>query len=384
MSAHQPTDPKPTWAVAVEDLQSVVARERGLPVCQCLEQLGYPVSLVEDGDPAGLQADVLLLMENLADFGLYRTRLAQATGPRPVTAVWMLETLPPSSLTPLAEQTGSAAAAWQPRLGLQYPKRRISPWQNRLTLRGLRHWLYKQISAVGYRRTLRLLQHVDPTLADTHWTQIRSSMVNWDCLRRTRGEGWLDHCIVSTEQRQRFLQERGWSAPYVPLGFQEKDGHILSLDRDIDVLFLGYLRKDRRRHLLEVMEKDLSARGISLRVVTSNCYGEERVHLLNRTRILLMLHQYPWSPAWIRFGYANACGACVVSEPMPDTRPFQADLHYASAPAAQLPEVIERLLQDEAERSRLVSAAAELCKISLTLHHSVRQIAEIVTRSMPR
>ena len=125
-----------------------------------------------------------------------------------------------------------------------------------------------------------------------------------------------------------------------------------------------------------------AARGISLRIVTGNCYGEERIQLLNRTRILVMLHQYRWSPAWIRFGFAAQCGACVVSEPMVDTQPFQADVHYAAAPAAQLPEVIQRLLRDDVERGRLVSAAEELCRTSLTLHHSVRQIAEIVTRSM--
>ena len=209
-------------------------------------------------------------------------------------------------------------------------------------------------------------------------------MVNWDCLQRTRREGWLDHCLVSTQQRQRFLEERGWSAPFVPVGCQEKDGRLLSLERDIEVLFLGYVRKDRRRHLLKTLEADLAAHGLSLRVITGNCYGEERIQLLNRTRILVMLHQYRWSPAWIRFGFAAQCGACVVSEPMADTQPFQADIHYASAPAAQLPEVIERLLRDDVERSRLVSAAAELCRTTLTLHHSVRQIAEIVTRSMNR
>lgn len=384
MSANQRTDRPATWAVAVEDAQSIVAHERGLPVCQCLQQLGYTVSLVEDGDPAGLKADFLLFMENLADFGRYRTLLARATGPRPVTAVWMLETLPPPSLTPEADRIGCAAAAWQQRLGLQFPKRQLTTWQKRLTLRGLRQWLYKQISAVGYRRTLKLLQRLDPTMADTHWTQIRSSMVNWDCLRQTRREGWLDHCLVSTQQRQRFLEERGWSVPFVPLGCQEKTGRLLSLARDIDVLFLGYVRKDRRRHLLKTLETELSARGISLRVITGNCYGEDRIQLLNRTRILVMLHQYSWSPAWIRFGIAAQCGACVVSEPMPDTQPYQADIHYAPALAAQIPEVIQRLLRDEAERSRLVSAAAELGRTSLTLHHSVRQIAQIVTRSMNR
>ena len=94
-----------------------------------------------------------------------------------------------------------------------------------------------------------------------------------------------------------------------------------------------------------------------------------------------MLHQYSWSPAWIRFIYASVCGACVVSEPMVDDKPFQAGIHYAQAAIDAMPVVIEELLKNEPERTRLVRSAEELCRTTLTLQRSVEAIKRIVTQS---
>jgi hypothetical protein len=47
-----------------------------------------------------------------------------------------------------------------------------------------------------------------------------------------------------------------------------------------------------------------------------------------------------------------------------------------------MPAAIERLLRDDAERNRLVRAASERCRTSLTLEHSIRQIAGLVAPSL--
>ncbi len=366
--------------MAVGDRHSAPARERGPAVVEELRRLGHKVIYVADGDPAGLQADILLLLENLADFGVYCAQLTGATERRPVTAVWMLETLPPESLSARAEAIGLASSQWHYRLGLRRPKRALTPLQKMVSLRNARQWLFKQLSGAGHRRACRLMMAEDPRLADTHWSQVSGALQNWERLRRARMEGWLDHCIVSTQQRQRFLQKRGWQVPFVPVGSQAGEGCRRDGPRDLDVVFLGYLRRDRRVNLLATLKQELAARRIGLEIVTNHCFGETRARLLSRTRILLMLHQYSWSPAWIRFVHAGMGGACIVSEPVVDDQPFQPGVHYAAAPCDAMPELIERLLGDHRERERLVAASFELCTTSLTLHHSVRQIADLVLR----
>lgn len=381
MSNSWKTTSQPLWAVAVDRKTTATTQDRGQFVFISLKEMGCSAILVEDGDEAGMNADILLFMENLADFGVYRSKLAKRSGRRPITAVWMLETLPPSSLTVAAERTGFTAAAWHYQLGLLFPKSRLTSFQKLLTLRNLRQWLFKQLSGIGYRRAFRQMLQDDPSLEGTLWMQVRGALHNWECLQRSRREGWLDHCIVSTQQRQRFLEEREWTAPFVPMGYSLDNGRLLHLERDLDVVFIGYLRNDRRKPLLKRLHKDLEMRRIRMEIVTGNCFGEDRTQMLNRAKIVVMLHQYSWSPAWIRFIYASTCGACVVSEPMADNQPFQPRLHYAAATVPDMPELIETLLADDTERTRLANAARELCSRSLTLRRSVQQIRDVVTGS---
>jgi len=369
------------WAVAVDRESTATTRDRGRHVCHCLQDMGSRVILVEDGDEAGLEADVLLFMENLADFGKYRFKMSRPRGKRPITAVWMLETLPPSSLPATAERSGKTAAAWHYRLGLRLPKSRLSRLERLVSLRSPRQWLYIRLSGIGFRTAFRDMAINEPGLKDNHWKQARAALQNWDCLQRTREEGWLDHIIVSTRQRQQFLEGRGWTAPFVPVGAHPDHGRLLDIDRDLDVVFIGYLRNDRRRRLLAQLKTDLDARGIHLEIVTGNCFGEERTRLLNRTKLVVMFHQYTWSPAWIRFIYASVCGACVISEPMADDQPFREGIHYAASSASAMPETIEGLLKNDSERTRLAQAARELCQSSLTLQRSVEEITEIVNRT---
>lgn len=381
MSNSWKTASQPLWAVAVDSKTTTTTQDRGQFVCRSLQEMGCSAILVEDGDEAGLNADILLFMENLADFGIYRSKLAKRSGRRPITAVWMLETLPPSSLTVAAERTGVAASAWHYRLGLLLPKSRLSSLQKLLALRNQRQWLFKQISGIGYRRAFRQMLQDDPSLEGTLWMQIRGALHNWESLQRSRREGWLDCCIVSTQQRQRFLEERGWTAPFVPMGYYPDNGRLLNLERDLDVVFIGHLRNDRRKPLLKRLHGDLETRRIRMEIVTGNCFGEERIRLLNRAKIVVMLHQYSWSPAWTRFIYASTCGACVVSEPMADNQPFKPGFHYAAATVPEMPALMETLLKDDMERNRLANAARELCQCSLTLRRSVQQFRDLVMRS---
>jgi hypothetical protein len=151
----------------------------------------------------------------------------------------------------------------------------------------------------------------------------------------------------------------------------------MDLPRDIAVLFVGRVKHGPRAAKLARISRDLAALGIRLHRITADCYGTERTRWLNRARLVLNLHNYPWSPAWIRFVMATLCGAVVVSEPTADQEPFAAGLHYLAAPADQLAATLQHLLNDPARCADIQSAATALCRDSLTMLDSVAQLCSL-------
>jgi len=367
------------WAVAIQSRGLPFELELGQAICRELSALGRSAKLVEDGENQGLMADVLLLVLNLANFGAYGQALRARRHRRPEVIAWLMDPLPPPSLSAEAERIGLAAARWQDRLRIRQPRRHIPAARRVVTLHKFRQWLYKQVSRPGFRRTAQLLQRGTPELADLDWRQMRGVLHHWECLRRARAEGWLDHCVVSTLQRQRFLETRDWPATFVPVGAYAELGRRLDGARDLDVLFLGSTHRNRRVALLQPLQAELGRRGVSIMQVGGACFGEERTRLLNRARILVNFHNFSWNPAWMRFVMASLCGAVVVSEPTIDDRPFRAGEHYIAATPAAMPDVICRLLEREPERRAIAAAAHELCKTSLTMHRSVTQICALIT-----
>jgi hypothetical protein len=108
--------------------------------------------------------------------------------------------------------------------------------------------------------------------------------------------------------------------------------------------------------------------------MVNGCYGEQRCAWLNRTRILVSLHNYSWNPAWIRFLMAARCGTLVVSEPMNDEHPMVAGVHYIAATAEEMPAVIGKLLDNPEKICQVTSAAAYLCDHELTLPRAVEKL----------
>jgi hypothetical protein len=111
--------------------------------------------------------------------------------------------------------------------------------------------------------------------------------------------------------------------------------------------------------------------------------GEQRCEWLNRTRVLINLHKFSWSSAWIRFLMAARCRTLVVSEPMNDEHPMIAGVHYVSATLDEMPEVICKLLDEPVTIDRITSAAAMLCQHELTLLHSVEKLIRFVGIEKP-
>jgi hypothetical protein len=293
-----------------------------------------------------------------------------------------MDPLPPPNISARAAAIGLAAAGWRRRFGLAQSAASMSRGRKLVTLIRLREWLCKVASSYGFRRAWRLMQSDVAEPIEVDWRQLRGVMQNWRSILEARQEGWLDHLAASTVQRSRFLEDRRMPAAFIPVGACEEFGSELGIPRDIDVLFLGRVKHGRRSALLSQLEEALHAQGASMHVVVDDCYGTARTRLLNRSRVLLNLHTYPWSPAWIRFLMAARCGAAVVSEPTEDRQPFEPDVHYLAAPAGELVAAVCRLLADEPARARLARAATELCQERLTLVRSVQSLRSLVSAEL--
>jgi hypothetical protein len=173
-------------------------------------------------------------------------------------------------------------------------------------------------------------------------------------------QGLIDHIVVSQEARQQFLANRSIPSTFVPLGYHPVWGQVLpDVERDLDVVFLG-TRYSRRAGLLAEIETKLAAHGYGVTIVDKACFGAERTRLLNRAKILLFLRNYPWELPRLRLLMAMGCGAMVVTEDFPYTRPFVPGEHFAMASPEALSDTLLHYLNDERDRRRLAERARDL------------------------
>jgi len=365
---------KARWAIAIKSKTDPWEMELPAAICSCFNQLGYPASLVRDGDPEGLNADALLFLVTLNDYPLYCRELKQCGEQRPMTAFWQIDPLPPDDTPPEAEAAGLRASRWRKRFGLDRSDD-IPRWKKLLTLYRMRIRAYQQISAPGFRKASRLIKRHRG--GDFTWKHIRGILENWQSVLDSHNEGWMDHLVASTDQRRHFFMNRGMAAHFIPVGAHEFMGRDLNIQRDILVGFLGSIRKGRRASILENLGDRLKERNISLIPVERGLHGEQRCEWLYRTRILVNLYNYSWSSAWIRFLMAARCGALVVSEPMNDRHPMTAGVHYVTATLNKMPDVIPGLLEEPETIERITSAAATLCQNELTLLNAVKKLSRL-------
>jgi hypothetical protein len=368
------------WAIATK--AKTTPRELELPkaICSCFQQLGYPVFLVQDGDLAGLEADVLLLLITLGDYPVYCQKLKHRGSQRPVTLLWQIDPLPPEYLPPEAESAGLKASRWRDFFCLFQPDN-MPRWKKLCTLYRLRVWGYQKLSAPGFRKACRLIKRNHD--GDFHWTHIRAVMENWQSILGSHNGGWIDHFVVSTNQRKNFLMSRGITAHFIPIGAHEYMGRDLCLQRGIPVGFLGSsIKNGRRIAMLESLRDRLKDKGIPL-IQVNGYRGEQRCEWLNRTRVLINLYNFSWSSAWTRFLMAAMCKTLIVSEPMNDEHPMIAGVHYVSATLDEMPEVICKLLDDPEKIDRITSAAYALCQNELTLLHAAEKLSRFGNTAQP-
>jgi len=340
----------------------------GRMLTDVFSQMGCHVDLVDDGAAQALQADILLLAGNCSYFVRFPKLLSLHSETRPKTILWQLDPLAPLGMSRRAEKTGLKLAVL-----------------NRKNLPVCLKWLIK--AAVPRHRKLEKL--IREFLARKFKEEMKSAnsqeyddldaedlcfvMAQHRWLKKQYSRLWCDFVFASTPSRCWLLNNIGIPAQYVPVGYHKQWGEKLGTSRDIDVLFIGYLRKKPRLKALKIVRDALTPKGYNIAIAPSGCYGAERTRLLNRARIVLDIIRIPWEMPVMRLLMSIGCGAMVVTNWCGQPTPFSKE-HLVQAETDRLAEVIEYYLKNEDERLAVTKTAYRFVAEKLTLQNSILQI----------
>jgi glycosyltransferase involved in cell wall biosynthesis len=334
---------------------------------------GLKSTLVADGDPQGLKADMLLLIGECHSFERFAKLLIKCKEHRPKTILLQIDPFPPPNISRRVEEIGTEAML------------RISKWRKSWHIKILKAFLTRtlrqKLNKKAYVKIFRdFRQEAEKSMQKTfeHFDDeaYKFIMQGYVGLKNPSRSDWLDCIICTTRMRKEFLITRGIAAHYVPLGYHPLIGHDLGLKRDISVLFIGSMNRKRRQLILSRISEALASRRINLKAVTNIRFGSERTKLLNQALISLNVSQFPWEPGGLRFLMSMACGALVVSEPIEDSAPYKPGVHFVQAEISELPDVIQHYLERDDERKTIVDSAYKFVTEQLTLERTLFQILE--------
>jgi hypothetical protein len=343
----------------------------GPTLCQTLSDLGFSSFLVDNGSPAALESDILLLAGDGTCSDSFTKLLSDCGRNRPLTIYWLINPLPPPQLSERGRQIGLKL--------LNCDWRKLPPPWAKLVRAGLplHHEMQKAARwMLNCKIKKEALANKCPgyTNISTHQTYILMSSLEWT--RKNVENGLIDYVFASTIQRTQTLKKVGIDAEFVPVGYHHSWGKKLSLERDIDVLFIGSFKSKRRRSMLKDLDKKLSAKGIKLQIINKGCYGEQRTALLNRAKIVLDLPKHTWEMPGMRLLMSISCGAMVVSEYVEETAPYKPGVHFVRAKYSELPDAICHYIEHEDQRQAIVDSSYKFVTQELTMENSLLQIME--------
>lgn len=373
-SSPVPAIRKRTLSIALPSRPKGLYDEMGVMLLDVLSDSEYDASLVGDGDRNSLDADLLLMIGDCLEFEGYAALFGGLRTRRPITALWLLDTLPPAPLNNKAAKIGNRLGLYNQ--GLRLARSHLQPIRNLIPLSLRRR--------IGLSACSFLLHGITDEMTEESQLEIRKLDVNsqyevfgrYEWINRNHPKGWIDRIFVNTVPKQEFLTGVGVPATFMPLGFHPNMGRNLGIGRDIDVLFIGELDYGRRKAAIEYLQQELDKRGRSVTVIGSGCYGEERVEMMNRAKISLNIPRFPWDIPTIRVFLSIGCGSLVVSEEMGDSAPFESGRHLVQAGAPDLGDVICHYLEHDDERLAIVGAAFDLIYGDLTLSKSVFRLLD--------
>lgn len=333
----------------------------GLALARAFGDLGIDCRPHDDGDPAMLEADGIILAGYLPRLCLTKA-LLRRPGPRPPVLAWAYEPLVPEDIAPWAKRLAlMLAPATEGRKGNLW-LRLTRPGFIPIALFGLGHW--------GARSTPKELQFA---FGHSIW------------LRGALEEGLVDRAAVSTVQKGHIVAEWGHPWLFAPLSAELSPDppRATAVPRDLDVLFLGRLGKPWRRTPVFSIVRQLRRAGLGVRVVSQGLRGAAREEVLGRTRLILHLTRFPWDTAWLRFYHAANHGIAVASEPLSVPDPLRPGIDYLQAAAADLPAAILALLADETARAAMAATCAARIAAEMTFADGVRRMADAIATLRP-
>ena len=324
-----------------------VLGELGNMLVSSLVRIGAPSALLTGRDPGVADADRVLLLGAGVEFDDALAGLEVKRRRADVT-LWALDPFPPPDLGVRAMALGLAAGR---RVnGMRRMERRVGAPTGEAGRFG-------RTKRAARAAAVRIAAGGRATSAELAFAFERLAWVS-----SAHAAGQLQRVFASSPASVRVLESNGVPASYVAVPYDEAMGVDLGCERDLDVVFLGS-SLDRRRSRLSHLSSALASRGVELTVVDAGCFGEDRTALLNRARISVNLHKFPWHLERTRLHLSMACGAAVVSElPLADPAPFEMGTHLEAAAFDDLAAAIVTLLEDDEHRRRLVEAATRLLR----------------------
>jgi hypothetical protein len=333
-----------------------------------VRELGGSTSLARDGDQSSLQADVVILLGKCSAFDASPRLLARRPSRRPATVLWHVEPLPPAVIPEGAERMAERLASCDlNRLPPPLPAMvRCVPGH------GL---MVREARRVLCSRLLRRCNWNVATGPPVHVRQWYHAVQHGVWLKQRYSSDWCDFVAAGTPARCQVLGQMGIANEYAPLGYHRLWGTNQGRDRDIDVVFLGRVKRTGRQPLLLRIKRQLTAVGVRLVVVEGGCHGEARTDLLNRSRISLDLGQNTWEMPVLRTMVSMACGALVVSNCTLDPYPFCRE-HLVLTDADSLARVVLEALHNEPARREKTQAAYHYVTTALAWHAVVSRVLQ--------
>ena len=163
--------------------------------------------------------------------------------------------------------------------------------------------------------------------------------------------GLFDHTFVHTKACKEAIVRNGWlqeSQITVLLnGFDPKTHYPLSVEKDIDVLFIGNMLK-RRKEWTDKIGKNCSLH------TAVGIYGDKMVKLINRAKIVLNIHSEEFQDTETRVFEVLGCRRFLLTEKLSVENPFTDRKHLVEC--TDLGDMIRQIqyyLKHDAEREQI-------------------------------
>jgi hypothetical protein len=337
----------------------------GTCICDVIRNLGFQAWTEKDGNCLG--ADIIILPANSESVYTKNHKISTQNS-KSIVILWLIHPLLPPGLSKdslkLAEKI--AKSDWRFMLPAPFGEftHKYIPFA-----RGIMS-LCRLLCLKKFKKEISS-NNKNCHCCDRDWIRVikRSFRLKKDLEHKD-----LDYAFTTTKAKALYINQSKNNVKYIPFGYHKAFGEMLDLERDIDVLFLGRINSRKREKLLDNLNKDLSAKGIKLKIVDKDCFGYERTKLFNRAKIALDLPRVSWDFGPERFFIAMSCGAMLVSEGLCSKEPFKPDMHYIQSKETDLADTIEYYLKDEEKRRSIADNAYEFVTQEHRLEKSISEI----------